>query len=457
MGREEGEDRVLILSYNYLKYMYTFLSFLLLVTDNSGQWQVSLAIITLIAGAAAVIFEAIRTWNNRFDQCADKINKEDNEMAQLSSAVQLRYYIHRHYFFFFSHSKEAISIICAALKHRKAGRLQKTLGDSLSYIRHANGLDLQDTNLHFINIKPKNRIKYELTGKKRFNSRSIDLRSADLFRSDLSESTVCNVNFNKTVFYDTLLYGTSFHNCSFRGAIFYESDLRGVNFYACDLNGANFDGAKRLSEAYVSTKEKAEKAPKEPLLQYLDKDGIYGQKNDEIIYADNGRNMMVFLSKLGSMDIQKNLERIAIQKDFEKNYDISFDSIERNEYRDSGQLNMIQDTMSNCSGVVVLAFAHMKVLSGEIRKPKEDQMETLSNAFCPSPWMQIETAFARSLGLPCLIVSDDDGLLRNGIFDEAVVQNDPSMFFVKFSNGGFSEDDREIIKEWVRAVEANKN
>ncbi len=113
--------------------------------------------------------------------------------------------------------------------------------------------------------------------------------------------------------------------------------------------------------------------------------------------------------------------------------------------------------MSHCSGVVVLAFAHMKVLSGEIRKPKGDKMESLSNVLCTSPWMQIETAFARSLGLPCLIISEDEGLLRNGIFDEAVVQNDPSMFFVTFANGGFSDEDRATINNWVRAVEANKN
>lgn len=427
-----------------------------LAADNSGQWQVSLAIITLIAGAAAVIFEAIRTWNNRFDQCADKINEVENEMAQLSSAVQLRYYINRRYFLFFSHSKEAISIICTALKHRKTGRLQKTLGDSLSYIKHANGLDLQNTNLHFISIKPKKRIIFEITRKKRHNLRCIDLRSADLYRADASESTICNVNFDKAVFYDTLLYGTSFHNCSFRGATFFESDLRGVKFYACDLTGANFNGAKRLSQAFVFEKEKVEKTPKEQLLLYLDKDGIFGQKREEVVYADRSRNMKVFLSKLGSMDIKKNMDRMAIQNDFETNYAISFDCIERDEYRDSGQLNMIQDTMSHCSGVVVLAFAHMKVLSGEIRKPKEDQMESLNNALCPSPWMQIETAFARSLGLPCLIISEDDGLLRNGIFDEAVVQNDPCMFFVKFVNGGFSEEDRITIKEWVRSVEACK-
>ncbi len=436
--------------------MNTFLSLLPLTADTSGQWQVSLALITLIAGAAAVIFEAIRTWNNRFDQCADKINEANNEMAQLSSAVQLRYYVNRRYFLFFSHSKEAISIICTALKHRKSGRLQKTLGDSLSYIKHANGLDLQETNLHFISIKPKNRIQFEITGKVKYNSRSIDLRSADLYRSDASESTICNVNFDKAVFYDTLLYGTSFHNCSFRGASFFESDLRGVKFYACDLTGANFDGAKRLSQVLVKKKKKVEKPLKEQLLSYLDADGIFGQKRNEIVYADKGRNMKVFLSKLGSMDIQKNLDRIAIQNDFETNFKISFDCIERDEYRDSGQLNMIQDTMSHCSGVVVLAFAHMKVLSGEIRKPREDQMELLSNVLCPSPWMQIETAFARSLGLPCLIISEDDGLLRNGIFDEAVVQNDPSMFFVKFVNGSFSKDDRAIIQEWVRAVEARK-
>lgn len=437
--------------------MNAILSFLLISGDHSGQWQVSLAIITLIAAAAAVVFEACRNWNNRFDQCAEKINDVSNEMAQLSAAVQLRHFIHKRFLLIFSHSKEAISLICTALVRRESGKLQKTLGDSLSYIKHGSGLDLQDTTLHFISIKPKNRIKYEISGKKRYNSRSIDLRSADLYRADVSESTICNVNFDKGIFYDTLLYGTSFHNCSFRGANFYDADLRDVTFYACDLAGALFGGAKRLSKARFNPKEKAELAPSEPLLLYLDEKGEFGKKNVEPIYVEKERNMKVFLSKLGSMDIRRDINRHIIQKDFETNYNISFDCIERNEYRDSGQLNMIQDTMSHCSGVVVLAFAHMKVLTGEIRAPKEDKMEPITNALCPSPWMQIETAFARSLGLPCLIICEDEELLRNGVFDEAVVRNDPSMFFVKYADGGFSTNDRKIIENWTRAVEANKN
>ena len=436
--------------------MNALFTLLLLAEDHSGQWQVSLALITLIAAAAAVIFDAIKTWNSRFTSCADQLRDTNNEMAQISAAVQLRSYINKRYLLFFSLSREAVNLICSALAHCRPGRFQKALGDSLSFVRHGHGLDLQETTLRSISIKPKNRIQYDITRKKRYNHRSIDLRCADLYEADASESTICNVNFDKAIFYDTILNGTTFHNCSFQGASFYEADVRGVRFYACNLTGAQFYGAKRISEASVYDKEKSEKPTKENLIDFLDEDGVFGAKKTTPVYVEKERNMKVFLSKLGSMSIQQSMDRLAIQKDFESNYNVSFDCIERDKYSVSSPLTIIQDTMSSCGGVIVLAFSHMKVQSGEIRKPKEDKMEVLTDVLCPSPWMQIEAAFARSLGLPCLIIARDNNILRNGIFDESVVDTDRNLFYVRYSNGGFSAEDRRTIEKWIRAVEVDK-
>ena len=436
--------------------MNALFTLLLLAEDHSGQWQVSLALITLIAAAAAVIFDAIKTWNSRFTACADQLKDTNNEMAQISAAVQLRSYINKRYLLFFSLSREAVNLICSALAHCKPGRFQKALGDSLSFVRHGHGLDLQETTLRSISIKPKNRIQFDITRKKRYNHRSIDLRCADLYKADASESTICNVNFDKAIFYDTILNGTTFHNCSFQGASFYEADIRGVRFFACNLTGAKFDHAKRISEAYVYAQEKSEEPTRELLIDFLNEKGIFGAKKTAPVYVEKERNMKVFLSKLGSMSIQQSMDRLAIQKDFESNYHVSFDCIERDKYSVSSPLTIIQDTMSSCGGVIVLAFSHMTVQSGEIRKPKEDKMEVLTDVLCPSPWMQIEAAFARSLGLPCLIVAKDNNILRNGIFDESVVDIDPNLFYVRYSNGGFSAEDRRTIEKWIRAVEIDK-
>lgn len=116
---------------------------------------------------------------------------------------------------------------------------------------------------------------------------------------------------------------------------------------------------------------------------------------------------------------------------------------------------MIQDTMSECNGAVVLAFTHMRVYNGEIRGDKVDTMEVLTNCHYSSPWLQIETAFARSMGLPCLIIAEGDSLNRNGIFDDKIVNNDDYIFFVDYK-GYFDEQDCDTIQRWKRAVEVRE-
>ena len=45
--------------------------------------------------------------------------------------------------------------------------------------------------------------------------------------------------------------------------------------------------------------------------------------------------------------------------------------------------------------------------------------------------------------------------MKNGVFDEAIVNADPNMFFVTYK-GLFTEDDYQIIKRWKDAVESNQ-
>ena len=422
----------------------------------SGDWQIILAVIPIIVGIVAALFENLKAWNNRFDQCSEKINHQDNEMEQLSAAVQLRSFFSKRKMLFFSHSRESINLTCAALHKRKPGRLQKTLGDSLSYVKRGHGLDLQEATLHFVSIKPKTRIEYEVFGRPRYNVRSIDIRGTDLYRADFSESSVHNVIFDKSLFIGTFLFGTTFRNCSFRGANFQDADLRGVKFEDCDLTGAFFKGAKQMDKCLVVSNKKNSEQEKIALEFFLNENGVFSQKKDKPVYIDEVRHKKIFLSKLGGMATRKKLDRMAIQQIFEQQYHFEFESIERSDYRETGQLWSIQDTMSYCSGVIVLAFAHMKVFAGEIRKPKEDRIVSLQDVLCPSPWLQIEAAFARSLDLPCLIIAEDDNLLRNGVFGESFVDSDENLFYVKYKDGVFSEEDRYKIEKWRDLVERKK-
>ena len=427
-----------------------------MINNSISVITVVITIVTTIAGIAAVVFEIVRRWDTRYDECARNVNNEKKPLGQLSAAIQLRTYMVNKLFKVISHQNDATKLVCAILKKSKNGPLQKVLGDSLSCVKVAHGLDLQETNLHQVCIKPQQRVEYEITGDINLNKRTVDLSNSDMYRADLSESTICNVVFDKGIFYDTLLYGTSFHNCSFVGAKFPLADLRGTKFFACDLTGANFKGARRVSKAFVNPKEKDMGYESKPLINYLGKDGIFGAEKTAVQYDEQLSSMTVFVSKLGGMSTAQKIMQHDIEDELKSYCGVNYKSIGRREYRDSGQLVMIQDTMAECNGVVVLAFTHMNVYDGEIMVDKVDGVERLKNKQYSSPWLQIETAFARSMGLPCLIIAENDKLKRNGIFDDEIVKNDDYMYFVTYK-GHFNEEDYKVIDAWKRAVEVFKS
>lgn len=420
-----------------------------------------ISVVGLFVGLLTFVFEAYRSWNARFLDCADQINKSQNSVAQLSSAIQLRNYISNRFLFFISHKKHALALLCSILKdNKKSSNLQKTLGDGLSFVDKAHGLDLQGAHLHGVCIKPQCRIDYEVSRDVKKNIRSVDLRNTDLYHANIAESTICNVVFDSAHFNGAILCGTRFHNCSLKNVDFSGADLSGVRFYSCDLQGAKFSGAKRLSTVTVYANEKDERTPETPvsLLKFLDEDGYFAEFKKEPVYSEQVPDMTVFVSKLGTMSAQQEAYYLGIKSDLCEKYkdsQLKFKTIERISYSESGQLTMMHHTIEQCKGFIVFAFSHLEINKGRVRKDKKDEMEELADANYSSPWLQIETAFARSMGLPCLIVAEDDKLKRNGVFDEAIVNADPNMFYVIYK-GLFTKDDYAIIEKWKNAVESNQ-
>lgn len=420
-----------------------------------------ISVVGLFVGLLTFVFEAYRSWNARFLDCADQINKSHNSVAQLSSAIQLRNYISNRFLFFISHKKHALALLCSILKdNKKSSNLQKTLGDGLSFVDKAHGLDLQGAHLHGVCIKPQCRIDYEVSRDVKKNIRSVDLRNTDLYHANIAESTICNVVFDSAHFNGAILCGTRFHNCSLKNVDFSGADLSGVRFYSCDLQGAKFSGAKRLSTVTVYANEKDERTPETPvsLLKFLDEDGYFAEFKKEPVYSEQVPDMTVFVSKLGTMSAQQEAYYLGIKSDLCEKYkdsQLKFKTIERISYSESGQLTMMHHTIEQCKGFIVFAFSHLEINKGRVRKDKKDEMEELADANYSSPWLQIETAFARSMGLPCLIVAEDDKLKRNGVFDEAIVNADPNIFYVIYK-GLFTKDDYAIIEKWKNAVESNQ-
>ena len=420
-----------------------------------------ISLVGLFVGLLTFVFEAYRSWNTRFISCANKINSSHNSGAQLSSAIQLRNYMSNRFLFVISHKKQALALVCSILKDsKKSPSLQKALGDGLSFVSKAHGLDLQKAHLRDVCIKPQCRIEYEVTRDIKKNRRSVDLRNSDLYMANIAESTICNVVFDCAHFNGATLCGTRFHNCSLKDVDFSGADLSGVRFYACDLQGAKFAGAKRLSSVTVYANEKDDRSREDSvsLLRYLDVNGYFTELKSVPVYVEQTADMTIFVSKLGSMSPRQEACYLAFRDDLRERYkslQLNFKTIERTSYADSGQLTMMHHEIERCKGFIVFAFSHMEVESGRVRTDMRDEMEALMNTHYSSPWLQIETAFARSMGLPCLIVAEDDRLKRNGMFDEAIVSVDPNMFYITYKEL-FTAEDNKIIEDWKKAVEANQ-
>lgn len=411
--------------------------------DMPGAIQATAAIVTILAGVIVYLFERLRNRNSRFDKCSSDLYSE-NETAQITSAILLRSFLK-----YRSYRADALNLISALLRVLPNGNLQKTLGDGLSFVTYADGQDFQGANLSKVSIKSSDRVRYEISGKKKYNVRS-RFRKADFYRADISECSICSINFDKAVFMDTILTNTSFHNCSFRNANFKDADVSGTRFYACDLTGANFSTSRHRKDAMVITaeKEQATELDKFPLSLYLDKNGIVQKERQSVvIYPERDFTANVFLSHLGMMDSKQQLAYRNLKNWMEKTYHISFDEIRREDYRTSGQLKMVNDRLAQCCGVVIMAFSHLKVESGSIHDSQSEAITTIKNESFPSPWLQIETAFARAEGLPCLVIVQK-GVNCNGIFDKALVQNEKGLYMVEYDDS-IKDMDQKVIRKWI--------
>lgn len=366
----------------------------------------------------------------------------DNKTAQISAAILLRGYLQSR-----RYKKDALNLFVSLLRVIEPGNLQKTLADSLSYVRNASGQDFQHTMLRGSAIKPKYRIRYEITENSYLLKKKVNFICTDFYQSDLSESSISQINFNKAVFYDCTIKNTTFHNCSFRNASFVCADVENTVFDSCDLDGAIFKNAHHISSAKIRLGNNFSAVS---LLQYLDENGVVTESSSESIrYVEKKEAIRIFVSKLGLMDSFQNSRYNQIINDLRKKSNFDIVCINRNEYRSVEQLSMIVDKMRDCSGVVVIAFTYLSVEDGVIHKNVETGFQTIHKANLTSPWIQIETALAYNKKLPCLIISEKS-LFRTGILDPKIIGNNDSLFFAEYSDDMSCNAD--IFDSWKKRV-----
>ena len=408
------------------------------------------AIITIIASVVIFIYQNIKSRNERFKQYACDLYKEGNTTAQITSAILLRSYLRPIFYVFKNpYEKDTLNLIVAILRHIPNGSLQKTLADSISYIKKADGQDFQHINLYSASIKPKYRINFEINNHTSDLNRRISMRCADFFCSDITLCGIYHVNAEKAVFYNCLLCKSSFHNCILIGADFRSADVHNLKFIDCNLSGAKFSNAIGLESAIVINSKTEERRP---LINYINENGVFDDYQKELRYKYCDKPRQIFVSKLVEMNTKQKLYFNNVLDYLNQKYNCIYEQIQPNEYRESEQISMIKNRMSHCSGIIVFAFSQIHIDNGEI----VNKTQQISNEDHSSPWLHIETAMAKAVyDLPALIITEDKTLC-NGIFDDKVVANDDHMFKINYK-GVLSNEDEQTIAHWSRFVEQYKS
>lgn len=405
-----------------------------------------ITVITFGAGLIVYFVQKSKEYSDLFLKCASQLQSQ-NESEQIAGAVLLRAFIKRR-----KYREKALLLISSFLQSLPNGNLQKILADAMSMCKIARGHDFQSCNMYDALIKPSSYIRYELTGIGFYKLFRLNFKAADFFEANLVQFNAKSVNFKGAVFYRTLLREATFTNCILKGANFQESDLSGARFKDCNLNGADFKHARRIEEASVYYKKEQKYIP---LIHFLNEKGVFTSvpDMDNIRYKVKETKKSIFVSRLGLMDSQQEFHYNNIRDYISRQYNVEFVSLDRATYRKYGQLSTIHDSMANCSGVIVFAFSHLNVAEAVIcPNLKEPYKMVVKDCSYSSSWLQIETAFAKSLNLPTLIVMEN-GVKDDGMWDDFIVQYNTDL--VKFTYKGTldgQEHDKTAIETWYNRV-----
>ena len=141
-------------------------------------------------------------------------------------------------------------------------------------------------------------------------------------------------------------------DCSLIDANFSNADLLNTSFKGCDLEGALFAGATNIPDN-IRCK--------------LDKKGVYRSDFIESQYINNDSSKMVFVSCIGNLNPHQK-DCINYISNHLKSHNITPIRYCREDYRSSGQINVIRGEMSKCKGVIIIGFKSI-VINSAIYRP----------------------------------------------------------------------------------------
>ena len=314
---------------------------------------------------------------------------------------------------------DVINTISSILRVENTNHFQKVLADSLRYANSLKNADLQYTNL-----------TNAFLGREK-----LDFSGADFFRANLSNATfkVKNgegVNLNNAQFYEAILNGTIFANCSLKKANFYGAKLINTKFQnGCDLDGANFYGCEINN---ITIDESCKNIPAE-FKKYVKKQNLSKQKS-------------VFLSH---PRIKNKLQQIIFDHVLEQLTEMGINPvfIDRTEDQNNGILERINLKIKNCDGIIVFNFKQLHIKEGTYRWWKSDEKKEIKDLYLSTPWILLETGMAFNHNLKVFIISEISNSLD--FFSQISCEN--SFFINKLESETFIDLNYKL-KKWIKSL-----
>ena len=367
--------------------------------------SIVLALVPFIVGIAVYYVQKSSHKDMFFKKCAESLYST-NATEQITAAILLREYANDA-----SYESRVKNMMVALLRTSIPSSLQKVIADLFSYSDSLKGQDMQHINMLGALIKPKERVEYELTGNENIKHKRLSMQQADCYQAVIKECSINQVDATKAIFAFGNLSSTTFKNCILVNANFRGANVKYTIFDEdCDLEGADFFDAVGLEEAKVKIKNNAP-ATTIPLIDLLDRNGIF---------------------------------RSA------KLHNPTLVHIEREQYPVVSQLSDVVTHMEQCDGCVIFACEYLEVTEGYLHKKiVSNDRKVLNKTSIVSPWLHIETALANNKGIPCLIIYDNN-VLRDGMFDEKIIEPDRSLFAVEYSD--ILKEDNPTLQHWINST-----
>ncbi len=339
----------------------------------------------------------------------------DNTSSQLSAAVLLRRFFNKKIGKTYYLRKETIGVISAILRTLPTGVYQKTLADGLAYAGNLSFEDLQRTNLQNIYLGSK-------TG-------TVCLHKTDLFMANLSYGLIDSIDAKEIILYNAILFGARIKNSDFSGADFTGADLTNISMVRVTLKDAKFARATNIPEE---------------IKEHLQND-VYVDDQPVTTQAHESRRT-IFFSMPGNMS-KSDETTIDAYKNYMLKLGYKVIYYNRDTYPRFGQLSQIKSSIEQSAAIIAFGTKQTFIKEGTYR-PGMSGERKIHQGWLSTPWNELEVGMAVMVGLPILLIKDDD--IEDGIFDDIISE---TFIYTLSSKTKITELDRtSTFTAWLNKI-----